>query len=205
MEKLKYFLQPKNLKAKPRSRFFEHAQKKIIDGKFWLISAIPVFFFLYNHLRRRKKMQEERRHEFYLGVAVYSLFSVVAVIFIVFIFSVNIQSVNGFNRAKAVPADAAGLDQGSNNFDQVMQEVEDYTRQNIALLTVNNDAGGSEAVVDSVNFISDNHALVYYHENSDQYLAEEIFADSNHQVYISRFILKNKNGADYSGGAYGGN
>jgi len=172
--------------------------------KFWLIASIPVLFICYNYMRKRKRIV--RKHQnFYLSVILYSFFSIISAVFIVFIFSANIQVVNSLNQPKVTGADAAALNQAPDKFNQVMREVEDYTRQHIAALAPNNDAGDSSAVLDEIDFIGADRALVRYHDNSDQYLAEEIFSDNNRQIDISRFILKVKDGVDFSGGSYGGN
>jgi ABC-type glutathione transport system ATPase component len=202
MAKLKFLPPLKNLKAKRKSRFFKDVQKIATSGKFWLISALPVLFILYNHMRQRKKFRQKRNNT-YLGVAVYTIFSVVAVIFLVFIFSSNIQTASGVSRQNISAANASGLDPSTIHFDQTMNDVDAYTRQNItALASANNDGGGG-STVDAVDFISINRALVFYHENSDKYLVEEVFKDDNHQVEIEKFILKIKNDTDYSGGVYG--
>jgi hypothetical protein len=201
MVKLKFLPQLKKLKAKRKSRFFKGTQKILTNGKFWAISAVPLFFYFYNRMRRAKKMRE-RKDNFYLGVAVYTIFSVASLIFIIFIFSGNYQIAGGDNQEKIASA-APYYDPTIASFIKSMNDVEPYIRNNIATLAGANNAGGSASIVDGVDFINLNRALIFYHENSDKYLAEVVFADPNSNVEIERFILKIKNDNDYSGGVYG--
>ncbi len=154
-------------------------------------------------MRQRKKIQKKQEN-FYLGVAVYSLFSVMAVVFLVFVFSVSLQFAYGVKQQRIVAVDAAPrVNSVADNFDRMMGEVEAYTRQNISTLAATNGAGDGSSAVDAVDFINVNRALIFYHEQHDKYLAEVVFDDNNHQVNIERFILKIKNDNDYSRGVYG--
>ncbi|MDD4902564.1 MAG: hypothetical protein PHE24_05515 [Patescibacteria group bacterium] len=153
-------------------------------------------------MRQRKKIREKREN-FFLGVALYSLFSVAAAVFLVFIFSGNVQFAAGVNRQKIAPVDAADRDLVVDSFNKALDEVESYIRGNISALAEANHAGDSSATVDDVDFINVNRALIFYHGQADRYLAEVVFNDNNHQVNVERFILKIKNDTDYSGGVYG--
>jgi hypothetical protein len=118
-------------------------------------------------------------------------------------FSVNALVASGVSSAKIISPEMAVQTAVYNNYLRALDDVDSYTRNNIAKLAAANNAGGSNSVVDAVDFINVNRALVFYHENTDQYLAEEVFKDNNHQVAIDRFILKVKNDTDYSHGVYG--
>jgi len=138
-----------------------------------------------------------------LGVALYTVFLVLAMAFIVIIFSGNPLIASQFNGGRISAAQAAGSISAYDYYNKMMNDVEVYTRKNITKLASANNAGDGGSQVDSVNFININRALIFYHENSDKYLAEVVFSDRNNKVNIERFILKIKNDNDYSRGVYG--
>ncbi|MDD5527408.1 MAG: hypothetical protein PHO56_00305 [Patescibacteria group bacterium] len=152
-------------------------------------------------MRKRKKTRQKRT-DFYLGVALYTFFSVVALIFVTVIFAGNVQNATGVNREKVSVVVVAQADP-ADNYNKIMDEAEAYIRQNIAALAKADNAGGGGSTVDSVDFINTNRALIFYHENSDNYLAEAVFNDNIGLVKVEKFILKVKNDTDYSGGVYG--
>ena len=59
-------------------------------------------------MRKRKKVRQKREN-FYLGVALYTLFSIISLIFIIFIFSGNFQPAGGVNHEKIAVADVSYL------------------------------------------------------------------------------------------------
>jgi hypothetical protein len=201
MAQLKFFLQLKNFKGGRKSRFFKVTRETFTNWKFWLISILPFLFFLYNHMRKRKKNRRQKSN-FYLGVTLYTLFSVAAVILIVVIFSGNIHPASGVDRAN-ITAVTGNYANWNSRYYKIMNEVESYLYRNIGPLAKANNAGNGESVVDGVDFINTNRALIFYHENNDKYLAEVVFDDKNDQAKIERFILKVKNDDDYSRGVYG--
>jgi|WetSurMetagenome_2_1015567.scaffolds.fasta_scaffold364800_2 hypothetical protein len=203
MAQLKFFLQLKNFKGGRKSRFFKVTQETFTNWKFWLISVLPFLFFLYNHMRKRKKNRRQKSN-FYLGVTLYSLFSVVAVVMIAAIFSGNIHFASGTDGIKAdAKSDYSTAYFQNSQFYKTMSDVESYINKNIAILAGANNAGGASSVVDSVDFINVNRALIFYHENTDRYLAEVVFKHNDDRAEIERFILKVKNDNDYSHGVYG--
>jgi hypothetical protein len=202
MVKLKFLQPKKKRKARISADFFKHCKNKTTALKFWLIASLPLLFILYNYMRKRKKNNLSEKN-FYLGVAVYTVFLIFATAFIVFIFSGNELVAGQFDRGEISAASAAGSISSYDYFNKTMNDVEAYAHGNISKLAAANNAGGGGAQVDSVNFINFNRALIFYHENSDKYLAEVVFSDRNERVNIERFILKIKNDSDYSRGVYG--
>ena len=151
-------------------------------------------------MRQRKKIRQ-KKNDFYLGVALYSVLSIVALVFLAFIFSNNLEVSGQANRQTIVSA--AALHPEVDSFSRVMDEVDAYTRNHIGDLALANNVGGTASTVDSVDFINYNRALVFYHENKDRYLSEEVFHDQGGRINVERFILKIKNDVDYSHGVYG--
>jgi len=133
-------------------------------------------------------------------VALYFFSVVVAAVFFALVIGDNIQYAQVFVNNNALAAD----NNSSNSYlGKIRAATENYIYKNIAKLAKANTAGGGRSVVDSVSFIADNRALVFYHENQDKYLAELIFDSCNGHPRIKRFILKVKNSTDYSHGVYG--
>jgi hypothetical protein len=154
-------------------------------------------------MRKRKKNRRQKSN-FYLGVTLYTLFSVAAVVLIVVIFSDNIHTASGINRERVSVSSDSGLNNDwSIQYYKTMADVETYIYQNMGSLAQANSAGNGKSIVDGVDFINIDRALVFYHENTDKYLAEVVFNDNNNQAKIERFILKVKNDNDYSRGVYG--
>jgi hypothetical protein len=189
------------LRAKRKSVFFELTKKHSTALKFWLIASIPFLFFIYNHMRKKKKVIRQKDN-FVIGVAAYTLFTVIALIFVSYILSQNTLIAEGFGGIKK-PEAKVQVKHGALSFDQMANQAGDYIQNNIKTIAAANNAGDGGSTVDGVDIINVNRALVFYHENSDRYLAEMVFSDNGGQVKIDRFILKIKNDNDYSGGVYG--
>jgi hypothetical protein len=85
---------------------FKHVKKHSTAFKFWLIAASPFLFFIYNNLRKNKKLQR-RKDDFYLNVAVYTIFSAVALVFVIYIFSQNALIAQGFDNVRGMSAKSA--------------------------------------------------------------------------------------------------
>jgi hypothetical protein len=150
---------------------------------------------------RKKKKQIRHKRNFYFGVALYFLFLVISSAMVAIILSSNIHPAAGSDQK--VSTASADYSSDPSQFYKTMDEVGDYINNNITVLAEKNEAGGASSTVDNVDFINVNRALVFYHENSDKYLAEVVFNDNNNQPNIERFILKIKNDNDYSNGVYG--
>lgn len=154
---------------------------------------------------RKKKKAAKQKDNFVIGVAVYTFVAVMAAIFIGSILSQNTLIAEGFGGVKKT-APKIQVKQVKNNvldFNQIADQVGNYIQDNIKTIAAANNAGDGGSTVDSVNIININRALVFYHENSDQYLAEMVFSDKDGKVSINRFILKIKNDQDFSHGVYG--
>ena len=155
-------------------------------------------------MRKKKKIAKEKDN-FVVGVAVYTFVAVMAVIFVGSILSQNTIIAYGFSGVeKTAPKIQVKQDENKAlNFTQIADQVGNYIQDNIKIIAAANNAGDGGSTVDSVNIINVNRALVFYHENSDQYLAEMVFSDKDGKVSINRFILKIKNDQDFSRGVYG--
>lgn len=154
---------------------------------------------------RKKKKVAQQKDNFIVGVAVYTFFVIIALIFVSSILSQNTLIAEGFGGVKKT-ASKIQVKQAENNapnFTQIADQAGNYIQDNIKTIAAANNAGDGGSTVDSVNIINVNRALVFYHENSDKYLAEMVFSDNDGKVSINRFILKIKNDQDFSHGVYG--
>jgi hypothetical protein len=115
MGKLQFLQTKKSCKGGRKSTFFKHVEKHSTALKFALIAAVPALFFIYDRARKRKKLQVQEDN-FYLGVAVYTVFSIVALVFVILVFSQNIQYAQSFSREKRPPQNVSQLNSQPNNF-----------------------------------------------------------------------------------------
>lgn len=78
---------------------------------------------------------------------------------------------------------------------------ESCIRENMAQIAP---AGSQGVVVDSVSFVGDNRALIFYHDQEKRLISEVVLSKKDDgQPQIAKNYLKVANGYDYSQGVYG--
>lgn len=161
----------------------------------------------------RKKNTKRNKKIFLKVLLLAAIWILVILMFVVAVFSygmrqaVSFYTVKTSNELKTVqerkavgePRDAQEAD-----FRKFVSDAESYIRSNFVSIARENNAGDDKTVVEDINFINVDRALVFYRsDDKDRYLAELVFGNDNGRIKLDRFILKMKNDTDYSRGVYG--